>query len=216
MGNKIDDVIIARIRELYIEEGKKIKEIAEELSICEDSVIKYLRGIKKRTYGGREPGNKVKIDESDLKRIYEETNSSRETGERFGVSKATILRELREKGVTVKKVGGYKRPKSSHQRAKGHREAVVVNGKERVLHRYLMEKKLGRELKPEETVHHIDMDKSNNTRENLYLFENESEHGKAHFRVGQLISELFKRGTVGFKQGKYYIIKDEENKERQR
>lgn len=272
MGNKLDDVIIARIRELYIEEGKKIKEIAEELSICEDSAIKYLRGIKKRTYRGREPGNKVKIEESDLKRIYEETNSSRKTGERFGVSKATILRELRERGITVRKEpikgrepankikipkkdlervynetksadktaqvfgvsrraildklrqchipvnkpGGNKRPKSSHQKAKRYREGVVVNGKRIALHRYLMEKELGRELKVEETVHHIDMDKSNNTIENLYLFKDESEHMKAHSQIRQLISELFKIGVVGFNRGRYYIIKSTGNKERQR
>ena len=47
-------------------------------------------------------------------------------------------------------------------------------------HRLIMEKTLGRYLKLEERVHHINNNHSDNHIENLMLFPNESEHQKWH------------------------------------
>ncbi len=46
--------------------------------------------------------------------------------------------------------------------------------------RLVMEEFLGRYLKPEEVVHHIDNNKENNDIENLMLFKNIGEHTKYH------------------------------------
>ena len=47
------------------------------------------------------------------------------------------------------------------------------------LHRLVMEKILGRRLKPDEIVHHIDFNKQNNSPENLQLVDQE-EHRRIH------------------------------------
>ncbi len=58
---------------------------------------------------------------------------------------------------------------------------ICIDGKEKKYHRHLMEKKLRRALNDEEVVHHIDNDVNNNNIENLWLFQNKSEHLRHHW-----------------------------------
>lgn len=47
-------------------------------------------------------------------------------------------------------------------------------------HRIIAERILGRQLKPDEVVHHIDGNKRNNAPENIMVFPNQSEHMRWH------------------------------------
>lgn len=49
-------------------------------------------------------------------------------------------------------------------------------------HRLVMENKIGRYLKPEEQVHHINQIKNDNRSENLQLYANNSEHKRLHVK----------------------------------
>jgi len=71
-------------------------------------------------------------------------------------------------------------------------------------HRLIMEKKLGGYLKPNEFVHHIDGNKTNNDESNLFLTTN-SKHRKLHFSLMEIGYNLYKQGILKFKNGEYYL-----------
>ena len=56
-------------------------------------------------------------------------------------------------------------------------------------HRLIMEKHLGRYLKPEEVVHHINEIRDNNQIENLMLFKNIGYHWSYHRKIKKLIEK---------------------------
>lgn len=60
-------------------------------------------------------------------------------------------------------------------------------------HRLVMERILGRHLKPGEVVHHIDGNPANNSPGNLRLFPNQSAHTAHHRKVEKLKEEVAAR-----------------------
>lgn len=52
-------------------------------------------------------------------------------------------------------------------------------------HRLLVEKKIGRYLKPIEVIHHINEIKDDNRIENLMMFKNQKEHASFHRKIRQ-------------------------------
>ena len=54
------------------------------------------------------------------------------------------------------------------------------NDTNKLVHRWVAEKNIGRKLKPNEIVHHIDGNKLNNSSENLQIFSSQDEHQKLH------------------------------------
>ena len=80
----------------------------------------------------------------------------------------------------------------------GGYECIRKDGKREVLHRAVMEDHIGRDLRRDECVHHIDLDKSNNSIENLHLFNSRSDHRKAHVSLEAVGSRLLQRGVIYF------------------
>jgi hypothetical protein len=98
------------------------------------------------------------------------------------------------------------RPKKSAGPKNRYRQArSVIDGRRITIHRALMEQKLRKRLKSSEHVHHIDMNPSNNTIENLYLYKNASEHSKGHRTIDATVHFLLDNGIIGFESGKYYL-----------
>jgi len=57
-------------------------------------------------------------------------------------------------------------------------------GSNKPVHRWVAEKKIGRELKPMEVVHHKDRNKLNNSPSNLRVLCSQSEHYNLHKKAG--------------------------------
>lgn len=67
-----------------------------------------------------------------------------------------------------------------HKRSSGY-VYTSINGRTTPQHRIVMEEMIGRPLKPEEVVHHIDRDRSNNDPENLILIPSQKDHNRLHY-----------------------------------
>lgn len=67
-------------------------------------------------------------------------------------------------------------------RKDGYTSVLVAPGSYELEHRVIMADMLGRALRPEEVVHHIDRDPSNNAPANLELFATHSEHMAHHWK----------------------------------
>lgn len=80
-------------------------------------------------------------------------------------------------------------------------------------HRIIMERKVGRTLKKEECVHHIDGNKKNNSEDNLELYATHGQHTLHHPEVIEMLRTVnignrrsikteFKKGFVPWSKGK--------------
>ena len=72
---------------------------------------------------------------------------------------------------------------------------LSIKGKTIIEHVHIIETEIGRKLTKDECVHHIDMDKSNNERNNLML-TNRKEHVRLHHAYELYTANLIKSGTI--------------------
>lgn len=71
-------------------------------------------------------------------------------------------------------------------------------------HTLVYEKEKGILPSKDQVIHHIDIDKKNNSIENLYLC-NHKEHIEIHRSLEKLVKELLKRNIIKFENGRYEL-----------
>lgn len=69
-------------------------------------------------------------------------------------------------------------------------------------HILIAEKTLGRPIKKNERVHHINFNGLDNRPENLYVFENNSKHQRVKKSLFELVSYLLEKGFIKFDKKK--------------
>lgn len=145
---------------------------------------------------------KNKIKGEQIKRLYENGMSVRDIAKKFNTTWYKIYRIMELFDIPRKDLNqkGKKRP---YQNYKGHHNinwkgGIMYDGKRKLVYlpnhpnpnfsnnyvynyRLVMEKYLGRYLKKEEIIHHINGDESDDRIENLELLDNQSIHCKKHF-----------------------------------
>jgi hypothetical protein len=155
---------------------------------------------------------------AELKQLYEvEGLNSREIAELCGASKASVCRALRNAGVKMRELKGENHGswkggrtgkgdgyigiwKPYHERADN--QGYVYE------HTLVIEEVLGRlPIKGEEVVHHINLEKTDNRPENLYLC-GYREHTKLHRQLDRLIGPLLEKGVIRFDsdKGEYVLV----------
>jgi len=98
-------------------------------------------------------------------------------------------------GFSINFKNGYevKRRKSAPSKTYIKNGYLRFKNSGRYVHRWIMERHLGRRLYYNEVVHHIDGDKLNNRIENLRLFKNQEEHNRHHLNNLRILGDWYER-----------------------
>jgi predicted DNA-binding protein (UPF0251 family) len=173
------------------ETGLNARQIADRYGMNPQTVARRLKaaGVRMRSRSETNRMRRPGIDPVELRRLLDEAQLGRdEMAAHFGVSSATLTRDLRRLGW--RSVKGRGSPMEKNYFWKGGRcldaDGYVLvkapshphannNGYVRE-HRLVMEEVLGRYLDPKEVVHHKDKDKQNNRPDNLEVYGCNADH----------------------------------------
>ena len=151
-----------------------ISKIAKEYDIQKNNKIIKSKMIELQS---------IKFDYNKVYDLYiNQHKSSIYISEVYKCSKKTVLDYLKRVGIQIRDPHDLICYESRHVNYSYHGidsagyVYLTVNSEIIREHRYIMEKFLGRKLKPNEYVHHIDFNKTNNNIENLFLFNSNEEH----------------------------------------
>jgi ribosomal protein S4E len=110
----------------------------------------------------------------------------------------TLGRRISETSTRAKHLGFAKWRKNRKGTHGGRPIDGFESGRAIYTHRSVVERSIGRALRSDEIVHHIDFDKGNNTIENLFVFQSRGKHRSAHMSFERIVPELVKRNIIFF------------------
>lgn len=82
---------------------------------------------------------------------------------------------------------------------------INVKGKQKLLHRYIVELHIGRELRSDEIVHHKNGDKKDNQLENLEILTSVKEHMQKHIEISRQ-KKVFQENVKKWEEDKKKVI----------
>lgn len=152
--------------------------------------------------------------DSILKTHYiNEKMSSGIIAEKYGCARGTVCRHLRRLGITRPEEGTNSRNRNFHKKQyrSGYPVTFLPNHPRAnhlgyvFDHILVLEKKLGRTPTRQEPIHHVDFDRKNCSVSNLHLCASHKAHGTVHASLENIANQLFRKGIIGFEDGRYYI-----------
>jgi transposase-like protein len=177
------------------DELKSMKKVAEHFGVSKKLIMNYMN-----KYGLKRNPQTIPLNVSEIARLFRSGKSIKELAQKYSVSETTIKKRLWERGIQTDTFHkGYKVKDSGYVciLSPSHPRADKVGYVPE--HTLVMEKRIGRYLKENEVVHHINGIKGDNRIENLKLmtvFQHKCMHsGRERKTVDlQKAHEMFKSG----------------------
>jgi transposase len=174
-GVKMKEYQKKEVIEAAYNELKSMKKVAERFGVSKKLIMDYMN-----KFGLKRNPQKIPLNVSEIARLFRNGKPIKELAQKYSVSEKTIKSRLWEQGIqtdtyhkgyTIKHNGYVLIYKPEHPRA--DKRGYIPE------HTLVMEQDIGRYLKPNEVVHHINGIKNDNRIENLKLmtaFQHKSLH----------------------------------------
>ena len=202
-----DDILM----EMLSDRTKPIKLLMKELNLSRSTIGYHMDRLGLR----RREVHTGFFDDEKLKELYlEKKLCAREIGEVLNRSPGTIAKHIERLGIARGSSGAQFNYTNRNAKMPTYNGYILVrdstNPRSRedgyvFAHVLVAERTIGRQLRKEEVIHHIDFVKGNNSLRNLHIFASSSAHQRAHRSLEAVAIQLLHKGEIGFKDGLYCL-----------